>query len=249
MAIVVNTNVSSLISQRYLNNASTRVTDSLQKLSTGMKINSAADDAAGLYISKGIESQISGSKVCQSNIQIGINTMQIAEGDLSVIQDNLIRIKDLATQAASGTLSTASRNALRDEVTQRAAEINRIAGASEFNGIKLLDGSNQELNTKGLRIQVGAFAESTTNSISISGVFNNSEVSSLGLVKGSNGTSQATFTTIASAFANASTAAQFIADCEKAVTDVDFKVTADLFTDGKLLVQKGKKTFHNVILK
>ena len=153
MSVIVNTNVQSLVSQRNLAAATSALNKSTQRLSTGKKINSAVDDAAGLFVAKGLESQLSGSQQCQTNIALGVNVLQIAEGDLVNIQDNVQRIKDLCTQAASGIYSDQARTAMQDEINARREEITRIAGSSNFNGINLLDGS---AIANGLTIQVGA---------------------------------------------------------------------------------------------
>ena len=179
MSVIVNTNVQSLVSQRNLSSATNALNKSTQRLSTGLKINSAADDAAGLFVAKGLESQLSGSEQCQTNIALGINVLQIAEGDLVNIQDNVSRIKDLATQASSGIYSSAARSAMQEEINSRLLEINRIANASNFNCINLLDG-NQMLST-GLRIQVGAGSDETVNVINITEVFGSATASGLNL--------------------------------------------------------------------
>ena len=115
MSIVVGTNISSMMVQRNLAAATANINTSLEKLSTGYKINSAADDAAGLTISQGLQSQGDGDSVAASNAQTGINLLQTAEGDLGIIQDNLQRIRDLSVQAANGTYGTAERAAIRSE--------------------------------------------------------------------------------------------------------------------------------------
>ena len=102
MAIVVNTNVDSLKVQRNLNHATTSMSKAVERLTTGLKINQAADDAAGLVIAKGLEAQQRGSVVAQNNAQTGINLLQTAEGNLDVIQEHLLRIRDLTLQAMNG---------------------------------------------------------------------------------------------------------------------------------------------------
>jgi len=181
MSVIVNTNVQSLVSQRNLTAATNALNKSTQRLSTGVKINSAADDAAGLFVAKGLESQLSGSEQCQTNIALGINVLQIAEGDLVNIQDNVSRVKDLATQASSGIYSSAARTAMQEEITARLAEIDRIASASNFNGINLLNGNSNLAS--GMKIQVGAGSDAATNSINITGVFNNATSTGLGFTE------------------------------------------------------------------
>ena len=151
MALVVNTNVTSNIVQKNLSAANKAVNNSIERLSTGYKINKAADNAAGLAIAQGFESQSSGTMIAKDNTQHGINLLQTAEGDLDVIQENLQRIRDLSVQAANGTYSTAEKAMLASEARARVAEINRIATISQFSDIKLLDSS-----AKDITLQVGA---------------------------------------------------------------------------------------------
>jgi len=152
MALVVNTNVTSNIVQGNLSSANSSVNKSIERLSTGYKINRASDDAAGLAIAKGFEAQSNGTLVAKDNTQHGVNLLQTAEGDLDVIQDNLQRIRDLTVQAANGTYSTSEKAMLAQEVNARIEEINRIATVSKFSDISLLNGST----TSQLILQVGA---------------------------------------------------------------------------------------------
>jgi len=152
MALVVNTNVTSNIVQGNLSAANNSVNKSIERLSTGYKINRASDDAAGLAIAKGFEAQSNGTLVAKDNTQHGVNLLQTAEGDLDVIQDNLQRIRDLTVQAANGTYSTSEKAMLAQEVNARIEEINRIATVSKFSDISLLNGTT----TSQLILQVGA---------------------------------------------------------------------------------------------
>ena len=217
MAIIVNTNMSALKTQANLNSATNSLNTALNRMSTGLKINSAADDAAGMFVASNLNTQIRGSKVAQSNVATGINVLQTAEGDYGVIEDNLLRIRDLATQAANGVYDDKSLQAMEDEVTARVAEINRIAKSSNFNGLNLLDGSiDTQTQGKGLRLQVGANSDADMNAIYVeANVFANASAQALKLYG-----ADATFTTIEKAFANSSAAAQFIADVDVALQDV-----------------------------
>ena len=152
MSIVVNTNVPSLMVQRNLNTANANVGKAIERLTTGFKINRAADDAAGLSISQNMLSQVNGTQVAQENTQHGINLLQTAEGDMSVIQDHLQRIRDLAVQAANGTYSTSEKLMIAQEVQARFEEITRVANVSQFSDIPLLSVDN---NTA-LVLQIGA---------------------------------------------------------------------------------------------
>ncbi len=215
MAIIVNTNMSALKTQANLNSATNSLNTALNRMSTGLKINSAADDAAGMFVASNLNTQIRGSKIAQSNVATGINVLQTAEGDYGVIEDNLLRIRDLATQAANGVYDDKSLQAMKDEVNARVAEIDRIAHASNFNGLNLLDGSIADTNPNGLRLQVGANSEAATNAIYVeANVFASASAATLGLFGNTN------VDTVEKAFANASAAAQFIASVDVALQEV-----------------------------
>ena len=218
MAIIVNTNMSALKTQANLNSATNTLNTSLNRMSTGLKINSAADDAAGMFVASNLNTQNRGSKIAQSNVATGINVLQTAEGDFGVIEDNLLRIRDLATQAANGVYDQKSLTAMEDEVKARVDEINRIAKSSNFNGLNLLDGSIAKTDPSGLRLQVGANADTATNAIYVSAsVFDSASAQALGLY-GANSVNN--FTSIEEAFEFASTAAKFIADVDTALQNV-----------------------------
>ncbi|NLF82449.1 MAG: hypothetical protein GX568_00500, partial [Candidatus Gastranaerophilales bacterium] len=153
MSVVVNNNVASLIAQRNLNTNSENLIRSIERLSSGYRINRASDDAAGLSISENLRAQIRGNKQAINNIQDGINLLQIAESGLSVMNENIQRIRELCVQAANETNGTAERSAILSEINARLADINRISNSTKFNSIGLLDGSQSVLN-----IQIGAGA-------------------------------------------------------------------------------------------
>ncbi len=141
MAQVINTNTMSLNAQRNLSSSGSSLATTIQRLSSGSRINSAKDDAAGLAISERFGTQIRGTDVAIRNANDGISLAQVAEGSLSEIGNNLQRIRELSVQSANATNSTSDRKALQAEVTQLVSEIDRVAKQSEFNGTKLLDGS------------------------------------------------------------------------------------------------------------
>ena len=153
MASVINTNVASLNSQRNLSTSQSQLNTSIQRLSSGMRINSAKDDAAGLAISDRMNSQIKGMTQATRNANDGVSMAQTAEGALSSSGDILQRIRELAVQSSNSSNSASDRKALQTEVTQLTSELNRIANTTEFNGQKLLDGSMGTAN-----FQVGANA-------------------------------------------------------------------------------------------
>lgn len=141
MPQIINTNVMSLNSQRNLNTSQAALQTSLQRLSSGLRINSAKDDAAGLAISERFTTQIRGLSQAMRNANDGISLAQTAEGALSEVNNNLQRIRELAVQSANATNSASDRAALDQEVQQRIAEIDRIASQTNFNGQKILDGT------------------------------------------------------------------------------------------------------------
>ena len=141
MAQVINTNTMSLNAQRNLSTSGASLATTIQRLSSGLRINSAKDDAAGLAISERFSTQIRGLDVAVRNANDGISLAQVAEGSLTEIGNNLQRIRELSVQSANATNSSSDRAALNAEVKQLASEIDRVAKQSEFNGTKLLDGS------------------------------------------------------------------------------------------------------------
>ncbi len=164
MALTINTNVASLNAQRNLSSSSMNLATSLQRLSSGLRINSAKDDAAGLAISERMTTQIRGMNVAMRNANDGVSLAQTAEGSLDSVSSSLQRIRELSVQSANATNSASDRAALDAEAQQLKSEINRVATQTNFNGVKLLDGSftNQTF-------QVGANSGET---ISVSGIVN-----------------------------------------------------------------------------
>ena len=176
MAIIVNTNMTALKTQKNLNSATNGMNQALNRMSTGYKINSAKDDAAGLYVATGLETQIRGSKVAQDNVATGYNVLQTLEGDLDNILSNLNRMRDLAVQASNSVYGKDAMAAMESEVKARMEEIERISHASNFNGLKLLEGAgtgtpNNRLANDGLRLQVGANTSYDANCITIENTF------------------------------------------------------------------------------
>ncbi|MGN1056790.1 MAG: flagellin, partial [Comamonas sp.] len=141
MAMVITTNISSLNAQRQLSGSASKLATSMERLSSGLRINSAKDDAAGLAISSRMTTQITGLNVAQRNANDGISLAQTAEGALSTIGNNLQRIRELAVQSRNATNSSDDRAALQKEVQQLKDEIGRVAKNTSFNGTNLLDGS------------------------------------------------------------------------------------------------------------
>ena len=141
MAQVINTNIMSLNAQRNLSTSGASLATTIQRLSSGLRINSAKDDAAGLAISERFSTQIRGLDVAVRNANDGISLAQVAEGSLTEIGNNLQRIRELAVQSSNASNSASDRAALNAEVKQLTAEIDRVAKQADFNGTKLLDGT------------------------------------------------------------------------------------------------------------
>ena len=152
--LTINTNLSSLTCQKYLKGATKGMNSAMEKLSTGFKINSAKDDAAGYAVYTGMEAKVSGYDIIETNAQMGLDMLTTQEGVLDIINDYLQRIRDLTMQAANGTYGSASLNAIALEVTQRMDEINRLCKITDFNDTYLLDGSR----TTDINLQVGLYS-------------------------------------------------------------------------------------------
>jgi flagellin len=157
MGMQINTNIAALNSYRNLSNTQNDLGKSLEKLSSGLRINRAADDAAGLAISEGLRAQIGGLNVAARNAQDGISVIQTAEGALTEVHSILQRMRDLAVQAGNDSNNTESRTAIATEAGALRDELTRISDSTNFNGIQLLDGSNASLT-----FQVGADGDASS---------------------------------------------------------------------------------------
>lgn len=160
MALTINTNMGALQAQHALNNATNSLNKSIERMTTGYKINSASDDAAGLAVATKMETKLSAVSVAESNAELGSSLLNTIEGNYGVIQDHLQRIRDLTEQAANGTYATDSRLAIQSEIEQRLDEIDRVTRNTEYNGMYLLSGTDAQGNdlaiaTDGLDLQVG----------------------------------------------------------------------------------------------
>ncbi|WP_313362785.1 flagellin [Microbacterium sp.] len=161
MGMQINTNVGALNAYRNLSNTQNDLSKSLEKLSSGLRINRAADDAAGLAISEGLRSQVNGLNVAARNAQDGISVIQTAEGALTEMHSILQRVRDLTNQGANDSNNAKSREAIQTEISALGDELTRIASSTNFNGIKLLSGGAT------LTFQVGAGAVAAEDQISV----------------------------------------------------------------------------------
>jgi len=162
MGLRVNTNVASLNAQRHLYNTTSRFGKSMERLSSGLRINRSGDDAAGLAISESLKSDIRALQQASRNAADGISLVQTAEGSLDEVNNILLRLRELAEQAATETLGAKERDYLDAEFQELLDEVDRISETAEFNGIKLLDGSALQL-----RVQVGIGTDPATSTVSI----------------------------------------------------------------------------------
>ncbi|TFZ08353.1 flagellin N-terminal helical domain-containing protein [Ramlibacter humi] len=153
MSSVINTNLASLNTQRNLSSSQSSLNTSIQRLSSGLRVNSAKDDAAGLAIAERMNAQVRGLNVAARNANDGVSLAQTAEGALGKIGEMVQRVRELAVQSSNATNSNTDRAALQQEVAQLKEEIDRVAGSANFNGTKLLDGSFTSA-----KFQVGADA-------------------------------------------------------------------------------------------
>ena len=163
MTLTINTNVSSIIAQRNLNNATNSLNQSIERMSTGYKINHAKDNAAGYSISNMWNTQLGSLDVAADNAATGSDLLTTAEQTYGLLTEHLQRIRDLTEQAANGTYGSSSLKAIQSEVVARLQEISRIAANSEFNGIKLMsytqDGDGSGVTGNGINLQVGLYQD------------------------------------------------------------------------------------------
>ncbi|EOW6644644.1 MULTISPECIES: flagellin [Cronobacter] len=201
---VINTNLLSLTTQTNLNKSQSALGTAIERLSSGLRINSAKDDAAGQAIANRMTSQVKGMTQAARNANDGISLVQTAEGNLNEINTNLQRIRELAVQAANDTNGSTDLTSINTEITQRLSEIDRIAGGANFNGKSLLNGSV----STALKIQVGA-GTSSNDTISIG---------SNALINATSGTLSTTLSTAISDNASAQTV---ISAADAAIAKID----------------------------
>ncbi len=213
MPLVVNSNMASLIAQRNLSVNNINLNRSLERLSSGFRINKASDDAAGLTISEQLRSKIRGLKTALQNSQDGISILQIAEGSLSVINENFQRIRELTVQAANATNNRDQRAAIESEIKARLEDNDRIVQSTSFNGISLLTGS-----TTNARLQIGSDSGLSTDTLDIANALANAAATALGLL---GATTSSGFTTTASIlFSTGTVARKFLNDVDVALAAV-----------------------------
>ena len=210
MAITINTNVSSMIVQRNLAKSTTSLNQAIERMTTGYKINHAADNAAGYSIARNWEAQLSSLDVAADNAATGADMLATLEDNYALISSHVQRVRDLTEQAANGTYGTQSLKAIKSEIGARLEEINRIAANCEFNGIELMKEGTPHA-TNGLNIQVGIDGIGSKSAIHLDfSLFKAGDIESLFTVDGEEGYDDYSFTNAGDA---AKTIDQFSADC------------------------------------
>jgi flagellin len=249
MAQTINTNIASLNSQRNLNSSQAALGTSLQRLSSGLRINSAKDDAAGLAISERFTSQVRGNNQAARNANDGISLAQTAEGGLSTAGDLLQRIRELAVQSANGSNSASDRKSIQNEVSSLSKELDRVATSTQFNGQNVLDGS-----LTSTQFQVGANSNQTISvgvqSAKASDIGNNvirpvdtATSQSQATATANNLVAAAEVLTISSGSGTTTTVNAAIGDSAKVVAD---KVNALSSTSGVTAQAKTTATIKNI---
>lgn len=257
MSLVINTNISSMNAQRNLATNSEKLATSVQRLSSGLRINSAKDDAAGLAISEKIRSQVRSISVAIRNSQDGISLAQTTEGGLQEIGNIVGRMRELSTQSANGTLGQTERNSLDAEYQQLKTEIDRISNATEFNGTKLLNGSQ---SASGVTLQVGFQNVAANDRITFFSGIGATSVSTLslmadistvasaqsnldmtssaiGTVASSRGTLGAVMSRLESTISNLRVTSENLTAADSAIRDADFAYESSQFTKNQIMVQ------------
>lgn len=215
MSLVVNTNISSLLAQRKLSLNSKTLQGAMERLSSGYRINRAADDAAGLTISQNLVSQIKRMNQASRNTLDGISVLQVTEGGLEAINDNLQRVRELTVQAANDTNDASMRTSISNEVKSLLSEVDRIASATNLNGINLLDGT-----ASNALVQVGVNSNTITNTVDLTSVLTDASSTAIGVV----GAAPKTFANIAAISLSSNTLARtFLTDIDSAIRTVNIQ--------------------------
>jgi flagellin len=248
MGLRINQNIAALNSYRNLTVSDGQMAKSLEKLSSGFRINRAADDAAGLVISEKLRSQVGGLKVAVRNAQDGISVVQTAEGALAEVHSMLQRMRDLAVQAANASNDTTALNALDAEATALENEITRIASSTKFNGAALLDGTFTAKDfqvganaTEVIAVSIGSVsapAVDLSTSVLASGSITtlDTAIGNVSVTRGSLGALQNRFE---HTVANLSVAIENLSASESRIRDTDMALEMVSFTRHQILLQAG----------
>jgi flagellin len=249
MSLVINTNVAALEAHRNLVNSSNAMAKSMQRLSSGLRINSAADDAAGLAISQSLTGQVNGLDQAQRNVQDGVSLVQTADGTLNDVHQMLQRVRELAVQYANGTLSANDKSAIASEVATLASEISRIGTSAQFNNIALFSASST------ITFQVGA-NDGETISVTLTAISSLVTQSTAGFALGNSNTLSLIDTAISAvstqraafgavqnrlqyALDNLSTYEENLTAARSSIQDVDMAAEMTTYTKQQILQQAG----------
>lgn len=244
MSLYINTNIEAMDAHRNLVNTENSMAKSMQRLSSGLRINSAADDAAGLSISESLTGQANGLEQAQRNAQDGLSLVQTADGTLNTVHGMLQRIRELAVQYQNGTLSAGDQNAISSEVDQLTAEITRVGNSAAFNGIKFFSGSGATIS-----FQVGAndgdqIGVTTTDMNTMVGTITaSSALASIDAAISSVSTQRAAFGAVENrlnyTLDNLSTSQENLTASLSRIKDVDMAAEMVNFTKSQILQQAG----------
>ena len=246
MSLRINNNVEAFNTHRQLVGSASKMAKSMERLSSGYRINRAADDAAGLAISEKMRGQITGLAQAQRNAQDGVSLVQTAEGSLNEVHSMLQRVRELAVQYQNGTLSTSDKAAITAEAAQLSSEIERIGAGADFNGIKLLDGSTTtvsfqvgandndviSVDTASLGSKVGTVDVSQTNAISAI----DAAIENVSALRGSFGAVQ---NRLEHTLNNLATYQENLTASESRIRDVDMASEMVEFSKDQILQQAG----------
>ncbi len=245
MALYVNTNISAIDAANNLNTTEMSLETVTQQLSSGLRINSAADDAAGLTISENLQSQINGVDQANRNAQDGVSLVQTAAGALDQVQQMLQRIRELAVQYGNGTLNSTDQTAIQTEVNQLLSEINQIGSTAQFNGINVLnsaatltfqvganDGEVITASTVSLGSSIGTNSLGTATTLS-------SIDAAINAVSGVDSTFGAVQNRLQYTMANLSTYEENLTSANSRIMDVDMATAMTTFTSEQVLQQAG----------
>jgi flagellin len=249
MSLRIQTNIAAFDAERNLNSTSMRLQQSMARLSSGYRINSAADDAAGLAISEKLTAQIGGLSQANSNAQDGISLVQTAEGSLNEVHSMLQRVRELAVEYQNGTLSTDDRNAIQSEVNQLGSEIQRIGSSSAFNGISLLSNSGTVTFQVGandgdsISVSTISLGAAVTTAVFALSAGSSSDISEIDAAINSVSAQRATFGAVQNRLEhtinNLSTYQENLTASESQIKDVDMASEMVEFTKDQILQQAG----------
>lgn len=174
MALTINTNLSSIVAQRNLANATSSLNKAIERMTTGYKINHAADNAAGYSIARNWETQLGSLDVAADNAATGADMLTTLEDTYTLVTSHLQRVRDLTEQAANGTYGSQSLKAIQSEITARLEEVDRISANCEFNGLKMMDGSMGEIS-----LQVGLYSSADSQIVLKENLFEKADIATL----------------------------------------------------------------------